>query len=61
LITLAGIYGWAFEPPDDPEAGHHGDHHDGTSPEGEAAGGELTEGDAATAGDAVDKEVETVG
>ncbi|MDY7104585.1 MAG: cytochrome c oxidase subunit I [Actinomycetota bacterium] len=39
LITLLGIYGWGFEPADDPDGGHdHDDHHDdGDAPEGDAA------------------------
>jgi cytochrome c oxidase subunit 1 len=65
-IVVAGIYGWASEPPDDPDAAHgHDDHadHDG---DGTAATGELDAAadDAAPAdGPAVadDKEVETVG
>ena len=29
LLVLGGIYGWVFEPPDDPDAPHgHEDHHD---------------------------------
>jgi len=59
IITAAGIYGWAFEPPDDPEGAHghadHDDHHpddDGTHTEDETP--EL----APAAGDT---EVETVG
>lgn len=38
LITLAGIYGWVLEPPDDPEAGHgHGDGGDDRASEGDAS------------------------
>ena len=60
LITAAGIYGWAFEPPDDPDAEHADEH--GPEP----AGDELEGGDDAAAGDeadapVADKEVETVG
>jgi cytochrome c oxidase subunit 1 len=31
ILTLAGLYGWAMEPADDPDA-HHGDHHDDHTP-----------------------------
>jgi cytochrome c oxidase subunit 1 len=55
-VVVAGIYGWALEPPDAP-GGAHGDHHE---PD---AGGELPADTDATAegAPADDKEVETVG
>jgi cytochrome c oxidase subunit 1 len=28
LMVIGGLYGWALEPPTDPDAGHHDDHHD---------------------------------
>jgi cytochrome c oxidase subunit 1 len=31
ILTLAGLYGWAMEPADDPDA-HHDDHHDDHTP-----------------------------
>jgi cytochrome c oxidase subunit 1 len=52
LVLIAGIYGWAMEPPDDPGA----DHAEGEEPAG-AIDGE-TETESAEAGE---KEVETVG
>jgi len=66
LIVVAAIYGWALEPPDDPDAVHGDDHGpDDHSAEGDAAAiGEAGEtGDAAVddAASAGDKEVETVG
>ncbi len=56
LLIVAGLYGWALEPPDDPDAGHdhHDDHH------GDAGGehaGEPTEAEAGSEA----KEMETVG
>lgn len=56
LIMVAGLYGWAIEPPDDPDAAH-GDEH---GPDDDAAEGELLAGAEAGAV-AGDKEVETVG
>jgi cytochrome c oxidase subunit I len=56
LIVVAGIYGWAIEPPDEPEAAHGDDH----GPEDGTAEGELLAGAEAGAV-AGDKEVETVG
>ena len=59
LVAVAAIYGWALEPPDDPD-GDHGDHH---GPDDHSAAGESTEVDEGATTDAVDadKEVETVG
>ena len=34
LLILGGLYAWVFEPPDDPEAHAHDDHHDGDTPDG---------------------------
>lgn len=56
LITVAGIYGWALEPPDDPDAAHGDDH----GPD-EPAADEAPASEAGTGEDAVDKEPETVG
>jgi cytochrome c oxidase subunit 1 len=55
-VVVAGIYGWALEPPDAP-GGHHDDDHE---PD---AGGELPADADASADEASadDKEVETVG
>jgi cytochrome c oxidase subunit I len=56
LIVVAGIYGWAIEPPDDPTVSHEDEH----GPEGGEAEDALLAG--AEAGEvAGDKEVETVG
>ncbi len=33
LLILGGLYAWVFEPPDDPEAHAHDDHHDGDAPD----------------------------
>ena len=33
LLILGGLYAWVFEPPDDPEAHAHDDHHDGDTPD----------------------------
>ncbi len=62
IITAAGIYGWALEPPDDPDAGHgHDDHHQ-LDPGDDHAAAELTEGQSAgTDADAITKEMESVG
>jgi cytochrome c oxidase subunit 1 len=69
IIIVVGLYGWAFEPPDDPEAHAHGHHgpdegEHGELEEGEAAAGELVGAsvgaDATPVGEA-DTEVETVG
>jgi cytochrome c oxidase subunit 1 len=60
LIVVAGIYGWAMEPPDDPDAAHDDDH----GPDDDAAEGELLAGAeaGAVAGDlSGEKEAETVG
>ena len=65
LVILLAIYGWVFEPPDDPEAHAHGDHHaedpsDGAgngAPGGDGAGnGAGPDADGAPA-----RELETVG
>jgi hypothetical protein len=62
LVVAAGLYGWAFEPPDDPDAHDEGPDHEGQAPEGE---GELPAGQVDEASEpdapAADKEVETVG
>jgi cytochrome c oxidase subunit 1 len=57
LITVAGIYGWALEPPDDPDVAHGDDH----GPDQPEAGEEPAGAEAASAGDAAEKEPETVG
>ena len=65
LVVLLAIYGWVFEPPDDPEAHAHDDHHaedpsDGAgngAPGGDGAGnGAGPDADGAPA-----RELETVG
>jgi cytochrome c oxidase subunit 1 len=28
LMVVGGLFGWGLEPPTDPDAGHHDDHHD---------------------------------
>ena len=38
LVILGGLYGWVFEPPDDPEDHGHDDHHE-ADPSGEAGNG----------------------
>jgi cytochrome c oxidase subunit 1 len=48
LLILGGLYGWIFEPPDDPEAHDHDDHHaeDPSGHSGNGAdGGEHGNGD----------------
>lgn len=46
LLVLAAMYGWVFEPPDDPDVDdHHGHHHDD-------GGDAAADGPEATAGDA---------
>ena len=44
LVILGGLYGWVFEPPDDPEDHGHDDHHD-ADPSGEAGNGTDGGGD----------------
>ncbi|CAB4323260.1 MAG: cytochrome c oxidase subunit I [Actinobacteria bacterium] len=60
IIVVGGIYGWALEPADDPDAAH--DDHDPADhgPDDDSAAAAITEG--ADAGDiATEKEPETVG
>ncbi|MBI2706312.1 MAG: cytochrome c oxidase subunit I [Actinobacteria bacterium] len=65
IIVVTGLYGWAFEPPDDDEAPHGDDH----GPDSETGAGEHAELEAAPAGDGElvsaggggQPEVETVG
>ena len=49
LVILGGLYGWVFEPPDDPEAHAEGDHHDADpsddSGNGASGGGTSTNGE----------------
>ena len=49
LVILGGLYGWVFEPPDDPEAHAHDDHHDADpsddSGNGASGGGTSTNGE----------------
>jgi cytochrome c oxidase subunit 1 len=62
-VVVAGIYGWATEPADDPDAAHdHDDHDDGPGPDG-AGNGDGATVDALTGpdGDGGEKEVEPVG
>ena len=44
LVILGGLYGWVFEPPDDPEDHGHDDHHE-ADPSGEAGNGTDGGGD----------------
>jgi cytochrome c oxidase subunit 1 len=65
IIVVAGIYGWAMEPPDDPDAAH-GDEHgpdDESSDEAPAAEADAPVADAEADADAAsaEKETETVG
>jgi cytochrome c oxidase subunit 1 len=71
LIVVIGLYGWAFEPPDDPDVpAHHDDHSpsdaagelesgSGDADETEGAGEGAADADAEAAAD--DKEAEPVG
>jgi len=62
IITVAGIYGWALEPPDDPDAGHAHDDDHHLDPSDDHSAAELTEGDSAGIdADVVAKEMESVG
>ena len=49
LLILGGLYAWVFEPPDDPEAHAHDDHHDADpsddSGNGASGGGTSTNGE----------------
>ncbi|MCE2531070.1 MAG: cytochrome c oxidase subunit 4 [Acidimicrobiia bacterium] len=49
LVILGGLYAWVFEPPDDPEAHAHDDHHDADpsddSGNGASGGGTSPNGD----------------
>jgi cytochrome c oxidase subunit 1 len=61
LITVGGLFGWALEPPDDPDAEHDDDH---APDDHSASGGEVAAADVTDDADdevAADKEVETVG
>ncbi|MXZ29458.1 MAG: cytochrome c oxidase subunit I [Acidimicrobiia bacterium] len=53
LLILGGLYGWVFEPPDDPEAHDHHDDHDADgsddSGNGASGGGASSNGDGAPA------------
>jgi cytochrome c oxidase subunit 1 len=63
LIVAGGLFAWALEPPDDPDAAHGDEHEpDATAPAGELEAADATGEDAAVEGaPAADKEVETVG
>ena len=53
LLTAGGLYAWALEPVDDPDAGHgHGDHHDESDDDsgGDPEAAEATEAEPVTAG-----------
>ncbi len=39
LLILGGLYGWVFEPPDDPEGHAHDDHHEEADPSDDAGNG----------------------
>ena len=45
LLLLGGLYGWVFEPPDDPEGHAHDDHHEADSSDGNGASGGGSPGD----------------
>ena len=50
LLVLGGLYGWVFEPVDDPDAGHgHGDDHHAAPMLPGGVPGSLTTGEAAVA------------
>jgi cytochrome c oxidase subunit I len=62
LVLIAGIYGWAMEPPDDPDADHadeHGPDHPAEGEEPSATSEADADEESVEAG--ADKEVETVG
>jgi cytochrome c oxidase subunit 1 len=70
-IVIGAIYGWAMEPPDDPDAPHD-DHHDESDHDGDGdgdeavaeiapGGGELPSRDTDAGGTGDDKEAEPVG
>ena len=65
LVILLAIYGWVFEPPDDPEAHAHGDHHAEDPSDGADNGASGGDGAGNGAGPAADgapaRELETVG
>ena len=64
LVILLGIYGWVFEPPDDPEAHAHGEHHAEDPSDGAgngASGGDGAGNGAGPAADGPARELETVG
>ncbi len=44
LLILGGLYGWVFEPPDDPEGHAHDDDHHEADPSGEAGNGDDGDG-----------------
>jgi cytochrome c oxidase subunit 1 len=64
-VVVAGVYGWAMEPADDPDAAHdHDDHGDGHGPDGDGEGdGDGVALDELTGpeGDGGEKEAEPVG
>ena len=45
LLLLGGLYGWVFEPPDDPEGHAHDDHHEADPSDGNGASGGGSPGD----------------
>ena len=64
LVILLAIYGWVFEPPDDPEAHAHGEHHAEDPSDGAgngASGGDGAGNGAGPAADGPARELETVG
>jgi cytochrome c oxidase subunit 1 len=58
-VLLAGVFGWAMEPPDDHENVHGDDHHDGDDSSDAAVEGETDTEDVPTAAD--DQEAAPVG
>ena len=65
LVILLAIYGWVFEPPDDPEAHAHDDHHAEDPSDGAGNGAPGGDGAGNGAGPVADgapaRELETVG
>ena len=45
LLLLGGLYGWVFEPPDDPEGHAHDDHHEADRSDDDGASGGGSPGD----------------
>ncbi len=62
LIVAVAIYGWVLEPPDDPDAAHGDDHHDGDDGHGVESGVDTLEsGDDVTDAEPADATPQEVG